>query len=296
MASRLKYIAVLGVAGFAIFWLLTQPKTISSDALTGLDPDLDQGKLVYTAAGCASCHSAKDTTGEVRDILTGGQAFVTQFGTFIAPNISPDPEFGIGSWDTETFINAVMYGTSPKGQHYFPAFPYATYGNMTLQDAVSLRGYMNTLAPSAQLNPPHDLSFPFSIRQLVGGWKFLFGNAGWVVLGDLDAQEIRGRYLVEALGHCAECHTPRNMLGGLTKSRWLSGAPNPSGKGKTPNITPAALTWDEEDIVEYLTSGFTPEYDSAGGTMVEVIENTSALPKSDRVAIARYLKRVAAMK
>ena len=104
--------------------------------------------------------------------------------------------------------------------------------------------------------------------------------------------EIRGRYLVEALGHCGECHTPRNLLGGSQLGRWLSGAPNPTGKGNIPNITPGKLDWSEVDIAEYLSSGITPEFDTAGGHMVAVIENTSKLPASDRGAIAAYLKRV----
>jgi mono/diheme cytochrome c family protein len=112
---------------------------------------------------------------------------------------------------------------------------------------------------------------------------------------NLSQEEEQGRYLVEVLGHCAECHTPRNRLGGLQRARWLAGAPNPSGKGNIPNITPAALDWSVGDIAEYLSSGFTPEFDTAGGSMAEVIENTARLTDADRLAIAAYLKRVPAV-
>jgi mono/diheme cytochrome c family protein len=127
----------------------------------------------------------------------------------------------------------------------------------------------------------------------LGGWKLLFSGGDWAVPGNLTPTEARGRYLVEALGHCGECHTPRNALGGPDRARWLAGAPTADGKGKVPNITPAALAWSETEIVEYLTTGFTPEYDVVGGHMAHVVENLARLPAPDRQAIAAYLKRVA---
>jgi len=137
------------------------------------------------------------------------------------------------------------------------------------------------------------VGFPFSIRAGLGLWKAAFMPRGWVVTGDLPPDVARGRYLVEGLGHCGECHTPRNIAGGLQTTRWLNGAPNPNGRGTVPNITPAALDWSSADIVAYLETGFTPEYDSAGGHMAEVVENYAKLPAQDRAAVAAYLKRVA---
>ncbi len=180
----------------------------------------------------------------------------------------------------------------PRGSITYPVFPYASYQRATPQDIVDLHAYLATLPPSATPSEPHDVGFPFSIRRSLGGWKLLFFRGNWVVTGDLSPQETRGRYLVEALGHCGECHTPRNFLGGSVLGRWLAGGPVPGGKGRFPNITPAELTWSEPEIVEYLTSGFTPDFDSAGGHMALVIENTSTLPEADRAAIASYLKRV----
>ena len=136
------------------------------------------------------------------------------------------------------------------------------------------------------------LLFPFSIRRGIGLWKQVFLTEAWVVNGDLTDQQARGRYLVEALAHCGECHTPRGTLGGPDEARWLGGAPNPTGQGRIPNITPGALDWSEVEIADYLATGFTPDFDSAGGSMVEVIENLSRLDQADLDAIAAYLKIV----
>lgn len=287
---RFGFVAALLAAGAA--WVLTTPKTIAAGALDGLEPDLARGQFVYTAGGCASCHAGE--TGE-GDTLKGGMAFASAFGTFYAPNISSDPDAGIGAWSTEDLANAMRHGTSPEGQHYYPAFPYTSYAKVTLADIVSLRAYLQTLPAASEPSKPHDVGFPFNIRRTLGGWKLLFGQGGddWVIADtDLTETERHGRYLAEALAHCAECHTPRNALGGLQRSKWLSGAPNPTGKGTIPNITPAALDWTAEDIAYYLESGFTPDFDSAGGHMVHVVENFAKLDTTDRAAVAAYLKRV----
>jgi len=157
---------------------------------------------------------------------------------------------------------------------------------------VDLKAFLDTLPPSSAPSLPHELGFPFNIRRTLGGWKLLFGNRPYVLDGDLSPEVARGRYLVEVLGHCAECHTPRNELGGLKLDRWLAGAPTPDNTGRYPNITPAALNWSETDIAYYLETGFTPEFDSAGGHMAAVIQNTSKLSVEDRQAIAAYLKAI----
>ena len=202
-----------------------------------------------------------------------------------------DTTNGIGAWSLNDFANAVQKGVSPDGKHYYPAFPYGTYARMNAQDIVDLWAYMQTLPADSKPSQPHDVGFPFNIRRGLGLWKLLFVSDDWIE--EPSASE-NGRYLVEALGHCAECHTPRNGLGGLKRDLGLTGAPNPSGKGRIPGLTSAQLDWSEADIAEYLKSGFTPDYDSAGGEMVEVIENTSRLTDEDRLAIAAYLKAVPA--
>ncbi len=281
-------IAVLGLlAALALF--VTRPREVSADAFASVTPDVENGALVYAAAGCASCHLPPDVT---EGPLEGGQAFETEFGTFYAPNISTDPEYGIGDWSDLELASAIMQGTSPEGAHYYPAFPYAAYQNADLQDVADLIAHLRTLPASDTPSPRHDVGFPYSLRIALGGWKALFGQPGWVIETQ-DAEVERGRYLVEALGHCGECHTARTALGGLDKDRWLAGAPLAVGDGRVPNITAAGLDWSAIEIEDYLASGFTPEFDSAGGEMAAVVRNsTSQLTDADRQAIAAYLKAI----
>lgn len=296
MGRLMSALIILAALGGAAGWWLTAPGPLPETATQGLTGDATRGAAVFAAAGCASCHMAPGATGAAQLVLAGGQRFPSAFGTFVAPNISADPDHGIGNWTMLQFANAVMRGVLPDGSHEYPAMPYAAYGKMQMQDLADLWAYIITLPADATPSAPHDIGFPFNIRRSLGGWKLLFLNNDWVVTGDLTAAETRGRYIAEALAHCGECHTPRNALGGLDRSRWLAGAPNPSGQGTIPNITPAALTWSEPEIVEYLTSGFTPDFDSVGGHMAHVVENMARLPESDRQAVAAYLKRVPPVK
>lgn len=286
---------IIIVLGGGAFWLLTRPSTLPVDAFVGLSANATRGEAVFWAAGCASCHMAEGAAGADQLILSGGQKFPSDFGTFVAPNISTDPVQGIGGWDLAAFANAITRGVSPEGQHYYPVLPYAAYNKMALQDVADLKAFMDTLPPSATPIQPHDIAFPFTLRRGLGLWKLLFVNTDWVIPGDLPEPATRGRYIAEALAHCGECHTPRNVIGGLNRNLWLSGAPNPSGKGMIPNITPGKLNWSEPEIVEYLTSGFTPDFDSVGGHMAHVVENMARLPETDRQAVAAYLKLVPAV-
>lgn len=288
MRKLLKILMILAVLGLAAFWFPTRPSRVDPAALAGLSGDVARGETVFWAAGCASCHAAPRAEGASRTTLSGGMAFPSPFGTFHAPNISPDPTHGIGNWSVTDLANAMLHGTSPQGAHYYPAFPYTSYARAALQDVADLHAYVMTLPASAIPSLPHDVGFPFNIRRTLGGWKLLFAGSGWVT--DVPPEHERGRYLVEALGHCGECHTPRNALGGLDYDRWLQGAPDPSGKGRVPAITPDRLDWSARDIAAYLATGFTPEFDSAGGHMADVVQNMAHLPESDLAAIAAYLK------
>lgn len=295
LKALFRWSVALTLVGAAVFWWLTRPVMLAEAALAGLVPDLEAGEQVFYAAGCSSCHAAPKSEGDAKLTLSGGMAFPSPFGTFYAPNISPHPDQGIGGWSALDLVNAMQNGVSPDGQHYFPAFPYTSYIKAQPGDIVSLHAFLATLPASAEPSKPHEVGFPFNIRRTLGGWKQLFLRDDWVVAGGLSAQETRGRYLAEALGHCGECHTARNPLGGLQLDAWLGGAPNPVGSGNIPNITPGKLTWSEADIAEYLKSGFTPDFDTAGGHMVAVIDNTANLPPEDRAAIAAYLKKVSAL-
>lgn len=266
-------------------------------AYAGLPPDPAHGAQVFWAAGCASCHMAPKATGDAQLVLAGGQAFATQFGTFYAPNISPDPDHGIGGWDIATFVHSIQDGITPEGEHTYPAMPYTAYAKLVPQDVVDLKAYIDTLPPSAVPSQDHAVGFPFNIRRALGGWKFLFASAAFVMpdatASTPDLQ--RGRYIVEAMAHCGECHTPRNLLGGLQKANWLAGAPLPDGPGRVPNITPAKLSWSDADILAYLTTGFTPEFDVVGGSMAHVVENMARLPAADVAAVVAYLKATPAV-
>lgn len=283
----------LGVLGLAGFWLLTQPATTAATDLPEHTADAAAGAMVFAAGGCVSCHAAPGATEEAKLILAGGLELKTPFGTFVVPNISPDPEHGIGGWSQAEFVTAMMQGTSPDGAHYYPAFPYTSYARMEVADVMDLQAYIATLQPSQNVAPAHDLGFPFNISRGLGLWKRLYLSAEPVLPVPEDPILARGQALVEGAGHCAECHTPRDFAGGMQTARWMAGGPNPDGPGRIPNITPHESGiggWAESDITYYLETGFTPEFDSAGGQMASVILNMAQLPPEDRAAIAAYLK------
>lgn len=286
------FVLLAAVVGIAVYWFVTMPKTVSAAALPAYTPNLANGEAMFNAGGCASCHASdKDN----RTLLAGGMALPSPFGTFHVPNISQNPADGIGRWSEADFVTAMTKGTSPDGSHYFPSFPYTSYASMKLEDVRDLFAYLKTLPQAAGKAPPHDLPFPFNIRRNLGGWKFLFfDDKPFVADASKSAQWNRGAYLVNGPGHCAECHSPRNLLGGLVASQRFAGGPNPEGKGWVPNITQKGLSgWSDKDIAYFLESGMTPEGDSAGGSMTRVIENTAKLSAEDRMAMAVYLKSLA---
>ncbi|WP_371153486.1 c-type cytochrome [Jannaschia sp. 2305UL9-9] len=280
--------ALVLIGGGAVIWL-TRATPLPPESIAGLPGDAARGEDVFWVAGCASCHAADGAEGAARLILTGGQRFPSDFGTFVAPNVSTHPEAGIGDWTFAEFANAVQRGVSPEGAHYYPAFPYTAYALAAPQDIADLWAFWQGLPAADTVPPGHDVGFPFSLRSGVGVWKALFAQDGFQVDAD-DPEVLRGRYLVEALGHCAECHTPRTALGGLDRSQWMAGAPDPGGSGRVPGLTPATLTWSQDEIAQYLNDGFTPDFDSVGGHMVSVVRNLAETTEADRRAIAAYLK------
>lgn len=292
MSRFLRLLLVLGIVALVALWWFSRPNPLSESQMAGLTGGPLRGEMVFHATGCASCHMAEGAKGADQRVLKGGQRFVTQFGTFVAPNISNDPVHGIGAWTTTELASALMRGVGRGGEHLYPALPYASYNKMTLQDVADLRAFLATLPADPTPSQPHELGFPFNIRASLGVWKLLNVSTAWAIADPLTPQETRGRYLVEAQAHCGECHTPRNLMGGMERGRWLAGAPNPDGKGRTPNITPGKLTWTPDEIIEYLTSGFTPEFDSVGGHMAHVVDNMARLPEADRRSIAAYLQKV----
>ncbi|MQB03080.1 diacylglycerol kinase [Agrobacterium tumefaciens] len=294
-------IAVAAIAGFGIFAWVTAPVRQAPSHWVSLgEPDRANGETLFWAGGCASCHAAPDAKGDALLTLSGGQALKSPFGTFHVPNISSDPQHGIGGWTLSEFGDAMTRGVGKNGEHLYPSFPYASYARMTQKDINDLFGYLRVLPASQNDAPDHELPFPLNMRMALGGWKFLYFDKSApprVELADANAELLRGQYLVEGPGHCGECHTPRNALGGFLDGKWLAGGPNPEGEGRIPDITPGSQSvgsWEAADIANYLETGFTPEFDSVGGSMVKVQQNMAHLTADDRNAIAAYLKAIPA--
>jgi mono/diheme cytochrome c family protein len=291
MLRRIFLSAVLaGAAALGIFAWLTAPPIMLAITTPAYTPDLANGLTTFNAGGCSSCHAVPGQPDRTR--LGGGLAIPSPFGTFYAPNISPDPVDGIGRWSEAEFVRAMTQGISPAGFHYFPAFPYTSYGHARVTDIRDLFAYLRTLAPVSGKVRDHDVPFPFNIRRNVGIWKWLFLE-GKPLVPDAarSARWNRGAYLVNSLGHCAECHSPRNFLGGIIAAQRFAGGPNPEGEGWVPNITQKGIgEWSETDIAYFLETGQMPDGDSVGGSMVRVIRNISQLSSEDRAAIAEYIK------
>ncbi len=283
-------LGIAATAGVGFFWWLTIPATVWASALPAYSANIANGETIFNAGGCASCHAVPAQPDRTR--LGGGLAIPSPFGTFHVPNISPDVDDGIGRWTETDFVAALMKGTSPARTHYFPAFPYTSYQHAKIEDVRDLFAYLKTLPPVTGRIRDHDVPFPFNIRRNVGIWKLLFMDGKpFTPDASHSAPWNRGAYLVNAFGHCAECHSPRNFLGGIVERQRFAGGPNPEGEGWVPNITQKGLAdWSEKDIAYFLETGQMPDGDNAGGSMARVIRNTSRLSADDRAAMASYLK------
>jgi mono/diheme cytochrome c family protein len=290
MRKFLLLLVVLVVVGAGLVWLLTIPQTITQDALAAYTPNVENGRTMFHAGGCASCHATPKQQDVTR--LGGGLALNSPFGTFYVPNISPDRMDGIGGWTEAQFATALLKGTSPAGEHLYPSLPYTSYQRVRIQDVRDLFAFIKTLPPVQGRVRAHDLPFPFSVRRGVGLWKFLYVDGQPFRPDDEKTAEWnRGAYLVNGPGHCAECHSPRDALGGINPGQRFAGGPNPEGEGWVPNITQAALKdWSENDIADLLMTGRTPGGDKVGGIMAPVIREMSQLSPEDRKAMAVYLK------
>lgn len=289
-------LAALVLIGAGAFYVLTIPSLAVKGPLPPRPADLANGETMFNAGGCASCHATPKQDDRRR--LGGGLELATQFGTFRVPNISPDDRHGIGAWSEEAFVNAMLRGVGRHGEHLYPSFPYTSYQRMPIDDVRDLFAFLKTLPPETKPSEPHMLAFPFNVRRGLGLWKWLYLD-GKTFTPDpgRSAALNRGAYLVEGPGHCAECHSPRNVLGGIVADRRFAGGPDPEGKGWVPNITPhpdGIGSWSEKDIAYLLESGFTPDFDSVGSTMADVVTSTGKLSAEDRAAMAAYVKSLPA--
>jgi mono/diheme cytochrome c family protein len=256
--------------------------------------DAKRGAYLTKAAGCVGCHTEakKDATP-----YAGGRALKTPFGVFYGPNITPHPSAGLGRWSEADFVRAMRLGLRPDGAHYFPAFPYPSFTRITDTDLRDLWAYLRTLPPSARPSQAHDLRIPFGWRFLVTFWKWLFFSPGPSSDQERTPLLQRGAYLVKALGHCGECHTARNFLGGPKRDRALAGAAKGPDSDRIPNLTPAKLKkWSDGELKGFLQTGLTPDGDVAAETMGEVIRNTTGeLTPEDLAAVIAYLRSLPAI-
>ncbi|TCP38597.1 MULTISPECIES: c-type cytochrome [Rhodovulum] len=314
-------VCILAVLGFFVLtspwtWSLVHP---SREVASIEGADLENGEFIFLAGDCATCHATPGQEDPL--VLGGGRELDTEFGLFRMPNISPHDEDGIGDWTLAEFDRAVREGVGPgglDGENFYPSFPYTSYQRMTAEDVRDMYAFIQSLEPVAGRIDDHDLKFPYNIRRGVGLWRLVFldgerlpeGNPGPLPVAEdandpfapvtIDAPDdvilARGKYLVEGPGHCAECHSPRTMLGTIPAGMRHGGGPTPEGHGHFPNISPHETGigfWSANAIANYLKTGVSPIGKRAGGDMEEVVANTSQLSDADRLAMARYLKTVA---
>jgi mono/diheme cytochrome c family protein len=278
---------VIGV----LFWLFAPPSVGNPEIATDAE-SIARGAYAYNAAGCGSCHDPEKTGAPIggyelpQDVTIPVLGQLT--GTFHAPNITPDPETGIGGWTGKDFLRALKHGRKPSGGFFYPAFPYRSYKDMTDQDVLDVGAYLMSLPPVKNAVPEHE----------VPAWQFSWMMAGWNIMAKMmegrepaipadNAQIQRGAYLARALGHCGECHTPRNGLGMMQRSREFAGV-----KDVAPDIDAAGVGWwSPDDFVAFLQSGVTAENEYVGGEMARVIEHTALLTEEDQRAYAAFFTR-----
>jgi len=298
LPTRAELIGLIGLAVFiallaiptAAPWLVWPSVKIAADRQSA---DIDNGRYLVAIAGCANCHTA---VGQGAEDLAGGRRVATPFGTLVAPNITPDPEAGIGGWSLTDFATALRRGLGPNGRHLYPAFPYTSYGGLADSDVADMKAYLDTVPPSDRKPEEASLPFPFNLRPAVGLWKLAFFDAADAPQRSPEGGIARGRYLAEIVAHCGECHTPRNRLGGFTGGRHFAGTDDSRFNPNVPNITPHADgigAWSRAALVSYLATGIRPDGKTSGGEMgLVVTEMTARMTEADRGALADYLLQV----
>jgi mono/diheme cytochrome c family protein len=284
--TGLRLLAVLGV-------FLTFPSIARA-----ADPAaVARGAYLAAAGDCEACHTDKKANGPA---FAGGRPLVTPFGTFYAPNITPDPTTGIGNWTLDDFHRALREGKNEHGSYYYPVFPFTSFTGISDPDIADLFAYLQSVAPVEHRGPRNAVTFPFGWRDLLAGWRMLFFRQGPLqpVAGQTDEWN-RGRYLAEAVVHCQECHTPRNVLGGLDRAHAYAGNLHGPDGNEAPDITSDKKDglggWKLDDLVEVLKSGMTPDSEYVGQGMADVVDGTGKLTDADRHAIAVYIMSLPAL-
>ena len=278
---------LLAAAAMLTVWLFAPaliPTTVPTFSYAGDEQTLQRGRYLVNAGGCISCHE-----GEAGG-LSGGMAIESPFGVFYASNITPDADTGTGTWSATDYVRAIKHGRSPQGSFYYPAFPYVSYAAVSDDDALAIASWLNAQPAIANAVPEHDIPGWIGRWQL-GPWNTLANlNMPEPTIYD-DAHIERGAYLSRNLGHCGECHTPRNALGISDYANEFAGGEMPDGH--VPAIDAAALSgWSEDDMALFLFLGLLPDGEYVGGKMEPVIEhNTGQLTDEDRQAMAAFFKR-----
>jgi mono/diheme cytochrome c family protein len=258
-----------------------------------------RGKYVFGAAGGCGCHTEKD-----RPVNSGGRRYDGPFGTVYSTNITPDSQTGIGGWTDEQIIAGIRLGRRPNGERLLPVHPYPVFNGMAEEDLRALVAYLRSVRAVNRRNQPKKITMPLFESVFLPAWLAAFAPRETPPPKAPTSGLARGEYLVRAVGHCGECHTPRTRTQATDNSRFLAGNQNGPENSAVPNITPDPETglgkWSEDEIAYYLGSGNRPDGDVAGGLMAEVIEGTTAgyrhLTRADLLAIAQYLKSIPAVK
>ena len=260
------------------------------------DPEASaRGRYIFHAGACDSCHTDHPNHGA---FLAGGRRMATELGTFLVPNITPDPTTGIGAWSAEDFRRAMIEGKRPDGSHYYPVFPYRWYTGMSAQDVADLWAYLRSVPPVERRVGPHELPFPLDVRALLLGWKLINFDQGETVSDpDRSAAWNRGAYLVNHLGHCGACHTPKLFGAVFLPWKYLAGSEKIPGPYPAPNITPDVTTglgrWSEAVMVRALHRAIMPTGEPIRGSMAEyVASGSSRLSAEDLAAMATYLRTI----
>ena len=271
-----------------LLWLFYPPTIAVSDEVSSSDEEVERGEYLVTAGGCISCHRGQ--TDQTSESLAGGLGIETEFGTFYAPNITPDTKTGIGTWKAEDFIRAMKHGRQPSGGFYYPSFPYRAYSKLSDEDILSMASYLMSREP-VFMHAPEPETPIWLARWMVAGWNKLADFAEPPEEVYDDAQLNRGAYLARHLGHCGECHTPRNGVGLPDYSREFAGA-ELGDEIIEPIDADALKEWTANNFDIFLLLGLKPDGEFVGGDMNEVIEyNTSKLTENDRDALAAFFTR-----
>jgi mono/diheme cytochrome c family protein len=290
-----KGLALLAALGLLGFWVITTPTVPKHGTPLAYSPNIENGKVLFNAGGCISCHAPSAELKDVAaDVPAGGKPLKTPIGTLYPPNLTPDPETGLGKWSGEMFYDAMHQGLAPDGQNYIPAFPYTSYSKLTYHDVMDLWAYLKTIKPIQNAVPPHQvLALPI-VRRGLTLWKWLaLEDAKWAADPQQSEGWNRGSYLVNSAGHCNECHTPRTFYMASDFTRTLMGGPHPEGKGTVPslhNLAGRGRYKDVADLVLAFQNGEELGYDKmSSGGMGDVRRNLAMLPEADLKAIAEYV-------